>query len=252
MSLGIIIELLSLSLALTGLLLQTRRDPSVPTSWHNLSNGGRFVLVLLVLVASAKIVKSQNDSRAQHEASVKLQISNNDLIETNKHLIKVMSVAGGYSALISGIVVFDGIPAKQKVEEALRNLFLKYAEVEVTASNRLGTYEGRVDYGAHPEVRRYLNLTHVQDDSILVRLRNRIPIDQWPRAFFYEIRCANFKILNAEKIQYARFDQNERMQAAAGVFEWWPDFRSLYGARSLYIDKLKIEELEEIPIGREF
>jgi hypothetical protein len=69
-----------------------------------------------------------------------------------------MSVAGGYSALLSGVVVFDQVPSRQRVEEALRNLFLKYAEVDIGAWNRLGEYSGRVDYGAHPEVRRYLNL----------------------------------------------------------------------------------------------
>jgi len=259
MSLGLAIEILSLALALGGLLLQTRRDPGAPPSWRNLSRGGRLILILLVVVASVKIVKNQQDGIAQRKATearaaemAKLQASNTDLLSTNQHLIKVMSVASGYSALLSGVVIFERVPNERKVEETLRNLFLKYAEIEITASNRLGTYQGRVDYGTHPEVRRYLNIQHVQEDPILLRLQGRIPEHQWPLAFFFEIRCANLKILNQEKIQYARFDQNERLQASVRVFDWWRDFRSLYGVRTLYIDKLTIEELGEVPIEKTF
>ena len=259
MSLGLTIEILSLVLALGGLLLQTRRDPGAPPSWRNLSKGGRLILVLLVVVASVKIVKNQQDSAAQREATkeratemAKLQASNTDLLSTNQHLIKVMSVASGYSALLSGVVIFEQVPTEHRVEEALRNLFLKYAEIEIEASNRLGTYKGRVDYGAHPEVRRYLNLQHIQEDPILLRLQDRVPKQQWPLAFFFEIRCANLKILSQEKIQYARFDQNERLRVSARVFDWWRDFRSLYGVRTLYIDKLTIEELGEVPIEKTF
>ncbi len=273
MSLGIAIELLSLALALGGLLLQTRHDPDAPLSWRNLSKGGRLILLLLVVVASVKIVKNQQDGAAQSKAAdasaskmaelqasadasaarmAKLQASNTDLLSTNQHLIKVMSVASGYSALLSGVVIFERATDGRRVEEALRNLFLKYAEIEITASNRLGTYQGRVDYGAHPEVRRYLNLQRVQDDPILLRLQGRVPEHQRSQAFFFEIRCANLKILNQEKIQYARFDPNEQLRVSARVFDWWKDFRSLYGVRSLYVDKLTIEELGETPIEKTF
>lgn len=259
MSLGIAIELLSLALALGGLLLQTRHDPNAPLSWRNLSKGGRLILLLLVVVASVKIVKNQQDGAAQSKAAdasearmAKLQASNTDLLSTNQHLIKVMSVASGYSALLSGVVIFERAIDGHRVEEALRHLFLKYAEIEITASNRLGTYQGRVDYGAHPEVRRYLNLQRVQGDPIMLRLLGRVPEHQRAQAFFFEIRCANLKILNQEKIQYARFDLNEHLRVSARVFDWWKDFRSLYGVQSLYIDKLTIEELGEVPIEKTF
>ena len=259
MSLGTLIELLTLTIALTGLLLQTRRDPSAPPSWRNLSRGGRLVLVVLVVLASVKIYKGQIDSAAQRKASeagakrfTELQASNEDLLSTNKHLIKVMSVASGYNALLSGMVVFKEVPTQKIVEEVLRNIFLKYAEVEISASNRLGKYIGRMDYGAHPELRRYLNAQRIQDDPELKRIRDLVPEPQWSRAFYYEIRCASLKILNRENIQYARFDPLERIEVRARVFDWWRDFRSLYGVDILYIDKLTIEELGDTPIEMRF
>jgi hypothetical protein len=245
MPLGIIIEILSLILALCGILLQTRRDPSAAPSWRNLSNGGRLILFLIVIAASIKIIKSKIDSTAQHNA-------NAELLKTNQHLIKVMSVSSGYNALLTGIVIFEGLPAQNQVEKTLSNLFLKYAEVQITATNSFGTYEGRVDYGAHPEVRRFLNIQHIQEDSILLRLRSLVSESQKLNAYFFEIRCANLKILSKDKIQYAHFDSKDQIHGAAKVFEWWHDFRSLYGVRSLYIDKLTIEELGEIQIGRQF
>jgi len=259
MSLGITIEILSLILALGGILLQTRRDPSLPPSWRNLSNGGRLILLLIVVAATIKIIKGQIDNRTQHETSIandaklaQMQMTNTELLKTNQHLIRVMSVASGYSALLSGVVIFDGPASPHQVEEALRNLFLKYAAVEITAINSLGTYEGRVDHGAHPEVRRFLNLQRIQEDSTLLRLRNIVTEQQQPNAFFFEIRCANLKILNQDKIQYAHFDNKDQIHVSAKVFDWWYDFRSLYGVKSLYIDKLAIEELGEIQIGQQF
>ncbi|RON34433.1 hypothetical protein BK661_10160 [Pseudomonas frederiksbergensis] len=255
----LIIEVLTLALALGGLLLQTRHDPGAPPSWRNLSKGGRLILMLLVVATSFKIFKTQQDNNAQEIAAEKraeemdgLKVSNANLLSTNQHLIKVMSVASGYSALLSGVVIFEGVPNGHGVEEALRNLFLKYAEIEITASNRLGTYQGRVDYGAHPEVRRYLNLQHIQSDPVLLRLQSRIPEQKRPSAFFFEIRCANLKILNQDKIQYARFDEDEPLRVSARVFDWWRDFRSLYGVHTLYIDKLMIEELGEVNIKETF
>jgi len=237
---------------MTGLLLQPRRSPDDPPSWRNLSRAGRLVLVLLVVVTVAKIVKSQGEAISQRQASEASAKKLTELQATNQRLIKVMSVSGGYSALLSGVVVFEQPPDQQRVEEALRNLFLKYAEVDIEASNQFGTYQGRVDYGAHPEVRRYLSFERIHDDPDLVRYRDQVPRQRWPQAFFYEIRCANLKILNDDKIEYVRFDPQEEIRVQARVFDWWRDFRSLYGVQSLYIDSLTIEELGKIPIDRTF
>ena len=95
--------MLSLLLAVGGILFQTRRDPSSPPSWRNLSNGGRIILFLIVMGATIKIIKSKIDSKAQYDASAaneikltQMQMTNGELLKTNQHLIKVMSVSSGF------------------------------------------------------------------------------------------------------------------------------------------------------------
>ena len=209
MSLSVVIEILALALALCGLLLQTRRDPNLQPSWRNLSWAGRLILVLLIAIAAFKVVKGNQDAEAARRARAETKKSYDSLLAVNNQLVRVMSVASGYSAQISGVIVFAITPDQDNVEKALENLFLKFAEVEVVASNRLGEFHGRVDYGAHPDVFRFLNLQRIQEDPLLVQLRDRVPASERPRAFFFMIRCGNFKMLNADKVQYARLAPND-------------------------------------------
>jgi hypothetical protein len=282
MHLGTLIELVALVVAISGLILQTRRDTASPASWHNLSRSGRFVLCLLVLLAGIKVYKSYQDSTKSAQDSVaaegreadlrrdlkNLGDSNRDmekaakqrefelnqklaeLREANRDLIKVASVATGYSALIQGVAVFSRPVNSVTIDEAFRNLFLKYAHIEISATNRFGLHQGRVDYGAHPEVRRYLSLSGRLNDPTLLKYQALVQETERSRSFFFEIRCSNFRILNNDRIQYVRFSNDPPIRATVAVFPQWDDFRRLYSLSKLYLDQVVIEELDTIPINR--
>jgi hypothetical protein len=70
-----------------------------------------------------------------------------------------MSVSDGYNALIRGVVSFTETVTDQKIRDALHNLFLKYAEVQLFAENIFGKYSGKIDYAASPEIRRFIRLS---------------------------------------------------------------------------------------------
>lgn len=152
---GFVIEGIPVSLALSALLLQPRRNSSEPPSWRNLTGAGRLVLLLILLEGAAKLAKYASDSPATREAAGRQEATVADPRTTNQLLIKVMSVADGYNAHVLGVVTFDRELPGPRVEEALRNLFLKYVSIELKAQNRLGVYRGRIDNGAQPAVFRY-------------------------------------------------------------------------------------------------
>ncbi|WP_223527646.1 hypothetical protein [Pseudomonas sp. GL-R-19] len=252
-----------MALALAGLLLQTRHEPSAPPSWKNLSKSGRLVLLLLLIISTAKIYKGYYDDELKTIAGSErasemrqLQTSNASLLETNEHLIKVMSVASGYNALLSGVIYFEQPTNKTKITDssvrhALENIFVKYAEVTIKASNKLGDYSGRVDFGYPPEVKRYLNLSLSGSDATLIKYREKTFDSPAVNAFYFEVRCPNLKILNREKIQYARFSSQEPLTVSVRKYEYWGDFERLYHVRGVYIDKLEIEELGPVRIAQD-
>jgi hypothetical protein len=249
MNLGTLVELIALALAVSGLLLQPKKDPSAPPSWRNLSTAGRIILGLILVAGVIKLTKSKLDGEAQARARERQQAVIDSLQESNRHLIKVMSVSGGYNARLHGVVTFDGYPSESRIEEALRNLFLKFASVELSVASQGGRYQGRVDYGAHPEVYRYLNLRTVGSSSTLIPADLQRPGLSDGRSFYFEVRCPALKILNDEKIQYVRYASDPPMQARVVTLpEIWADFRRLYGIRDLAVYEIDIEELGKVRI----
>ena len=175
-----------------------------------------------------------------------------DQKEINRHLIKVMSVADGYNVIIRGVAVFNRQRNDQQIRDALKNIFLKYAEINIQAENKLGLYQGKIDYATHPEVRKFLNLQESENESFYYKYQehliesryryNRPPTFE-PFPYFFEIRCSGLKILNKDNIQYARFDKNEYIDIKAQTFEWSRDFSRIYHIGIVMIDEVEIEEL---------
>jgi hypothetical protein len=258
MTLGLLVESIAFVLAVAGLLLQPKRDPSAPPSWSNLSRMGKLILVLILAAGSAKMIKMVRDGRAQaaQRAAQQTLIDRQnqelrDLKETNQHLIKVMSVAGGYNARVEGVVTFARPVSDGQIREALRNLFLKFALIEIEASNRLGEYRGRVDYGAHPELFRYLWLARVNSESMLIPNSARVTGPDLDRSYYFELRCANLKILNPQRIQYAQFDNDPPVRAKVLSNPYaWKDFHTLYGIKRLTTFRLTLEELGEVTLAQ--
>ena len=250
-------ESAALFLALAAVLLQPKRDPEGPASWRNLSASGQLLLVVIIFVGVLKIGKVIHDSAVQqaerdsHVREVKqLNDSLADLRDTNKHLIKVMSVADGYNALVSGTVVFTRPVSENQIRETCENLFLKYALIVLEARNKLGVYYGRVDYGVQPTLWKYRRLSEIEASPELLKLKAAVPDTALDRAYYFELRCAHLKILNGEKVQYVRFARTDTMNADVMVLPQWPDFQRLYPVDQVYLEKVTIEELGDMPIRR--
>lgn len=245
----LLLEVIGVALAIGGLLLQTKKNATAPSSWANLSTAGRIVLALVVLAGTLRIQKSRVDSAAQQTSSARQRAVIDSLQATNQYLIKVMSVAGGYSARLHGIVTFARSPTDVEVRHALQNLFFKFAAVDLTASNRFGNYRGRVDYGAHPEVYLFRNLAAMTHEPGLLPADLSIPEDERVRSFYFDVRCSALKILNDDKIQYAQFPGDAPVHAQITT---WPgalrDFQSLYGVTYLRVYRIDLEELGSVPI----
>jgi hypothetical protein len=257
MTIDLFLETAALFLALAAVLMQPKRNPDEPASWRNLSAVGRILLAVIVIVGIVKIGKSIRDATAQRmerdaHAKEVAQLNSNitDLRETNTHLIKVMSVADGYNALVSGTVTFQRAVGEPEIKHALENMFLKYAHVNLEAKNKLGVYHGRIDYGVHPLLWKYRRLSEIQSAPELVRLRESVPPGAIDRSYYFELRCSGLKIFSDAKIQYAHFGPSDRLDAHLEVFSWWHDFQALYAIEHVFIDKITIEELGDIPIHK--
>jgi hypothetical protein len=73
MVLGYVLEVITVILALSGLLFQPKRDPTASPSWANLSSAGRLIFTLIVLGFLVKIGKVNHDSRSQARQSTQQQ-----------------------------------------------------------------------------------------------------------------------------------------------------------------------------------
>jgi hypothetical protein len=244
-----LIEGIAVALALSALLLQPRRNPAEPASWKNLSNAGRLVLFLVLLAGTAKIVKQVTDSVAARRSAIRQENTITDLRATNQLLVKVMSVADGYNAHVLGIAVFKKDLPGPRLEEALRNIFLKSLSIDLRASNSLGFYTGRIDYGAHPVLFKYLNVSRLESTTPLLSSLPSLSEQERSRSFFFDIRCANLKILNQDKIEYARTEGDPRVWGDVTIFpDSWSDFRTFYGLQEIFVDKVTLEELGDVEI----
>lgn len=257
MFLKLFIEGVAVSLAVAGLLLQPKKDSSRPPSWANLTGVGRIILGLILIAGFAKTVKAISDERSAaaqrvRQAEVIEQQKNDlaDLRETNAHLIKVMSVAGGYNAQLHGVVTLRRASSEAQVRDAIENLFLKYAFVTLNASNKLGEYSGRVDYGTHPELRRYRAASALGSDTELTVHAADLSPSERSRSFYFEVRCGSLKILNHDRIQYVRFANDHPVSAKVESYPVaWRDFQQLYGVERIYLDRIVIEELGEVTLN---
>lgn len=249
MFIELLIGIATLIIALNGLIYEPKKDPKGPVSWKNINRYGKLLIGLLVLLIALQLTKSFFDqvaSSKQNDQIEELLTSQDELQDINQHLIKVMSVADGYNAAIRGMVIFRSTVTENQIRDALRNLFLKYAEIEIQAYNKLGQYEGRIDHASHPEVRKFLRLSDIDEDSEYNRYREM----RSENSYFFEIRCSNIKILNQYKIQYARFDPYEKLDVQVRTFSWSRDFNRIYNVAGIYIRDIEIEELDILPIEK--
>lgn len=249
----IAIVVASMFVALNGLLYQPKKDSTKPVSWQNINLVGKILFGLVILLAILATTKSiydegnyEKEIKSRNDRITGLIESQRELKEINNHLIKVMSVADGYNAIIRGVITFKQSVDDTQIRNALKNLFLKYAEVDLKAENKLGEYRGRIDYAAHPEVRKFLHLSNLEPDSYFSRYQNYSN----HRSYYFEIRCSRIKILNPDNIQYARFSPDEDLHVRVNTFEWSRDFGRLYYVEKIMIDEIEIEELEKITLQK--
>lgn len=251
MNIRIILEVVAMVLAVSGLLLQPKKNPAEPSSWKNLSVAGRIILVLIVLAAVLKLVQSRKDSESQQMVREMQKKEIDSLQKTNNYLVKAISVSTGYNARIHGVVTFNYPSSDAQIRAALKNLFLKFAAVDLLAVNEYGEFHGRVDYGAHPEVYLYRSLLSMGDDSSLLPADLNLSAEDQRLSYYFDVRCAQLKILNSDKIEYVKFRNDQPVSAKITT---WPnalrDFQSLYGIKYLRVYKVDLEELGSIPVSQ--
>jgi hypothetical protein len=249
MALDTIAELLTLALAVAAILVDPKRDQSAPASWPNLTPLGRITLIAILCLSGLKLAKLAGDAKSARRKDQERQHEVTRLRETNDYLIKAVSVGSGYNAIISGVATFYTPPSEDQTEKALKNLFLKYADIELSAVNKFGVFEGRIDHGTHPEPRLYLRLTAIGSDGYdFSEMKHYVPSPDWPRSVAFKIRCGNLKLLNAQKIQYVVVNDDGGVRAHATKVSFWSDFKSLYRVSSVYLDRITIEEIGDIPL----
>jgi hypothetical protein len=249
MALDTIAELLTLGLAIAAILVDPKRDQSARTSWSNLTSLGRMTLIAILCLSVLKLAKMAGDQSSALQKDQERQQEVARLRETNDYLIKAVSVGSGYNAVITGVATFYTPPSEHQTEKALENLFLKYAEIKLSAVNDFGVFEGRIDHGTHPEPRLYLRLTAIDSDGYdFHEIRRYVPRPLWPRSVAFKIRCGNLKLLNAQNIQYVVVNNGGGVRAQATKVSFWSDFKSLYGVSSVYLDRVTIEEIGDIPL----
>lgn len=245
MLLTIVILIVTMFVALNGLIYQPKKDVNKLVSWKNMNVTGKILFGLIILFTVLNIAKNIDEVKARDSKINELITSQRELKEINSHLIKVMSVADGYNALIRGVVSFRINVNEAQIRDALKNLFLKYAEIDLKAENKLGKYNGRIDYATHPEVRKFLHLSEMEPGYF-----SRYPRHFSGIPYFFEIRCSGIKILNESKIQYARFSPEERLNVQVNTFEWSRDFGRLYHIEMVMIDEVEIEELGKVKLDK--
>lgn len=246
MFLTIVIHIVVMFVALNGLIYQPKKDVNKPVSWKNMNVTGKILFGLIILLTILNVAKSIHEVKARESKINELINSQKELKEINSHLIKVMSVVDGYNALIRGVVSFRTNVNEAQIRNALRNLFLKYVEIDLTAENKLGKYNGRIDYATHPEVRKFLRLSSEMEPGYFSRYGRHL----LGNSYFFEIRCSGIKILNESKIQYAPFSPEEHLNVQVNTFEWSRDFGRLYHIEMVMIDEVEIEELGKVRLEK--
>lgn len=236
------VGLITIILALNGLLFQTKKDANGTSSWSNLNTTGRILLILILSLGILNIAKGLYDDQTNALETAKLK-------KANERLMKVVSVSSGYNALIRGVVSFSRPVSEDRFRDAAKNLFLKYVSVDLYAENKEGRYEGKVDFGTHPELWKFRNLSQISDGAILSKYRDVLSGVPKNQIFFYEIRCSNLKILSQEKIQYTKLDDTDDLKVIVQERLGYIDFGQVYNVKSIYIDEVQIEELGNYKIG---
>ncbi|MFZ1692791.1 MAG: hypothetical protein WAT74_06335 [Flavobacteriales bacterium] len=264
MTLKLTLELFAFALAILGLLGDNWRNKDEPKNFKNLKLAGRITLALIVLAAIGKTWKQLQDDRYAKQAaeistkrieeqSALIRQQSHDLEalrKTNDRLLKVVSVGNGYNAQVHGIVIFDEPQTDASVRKALENLFLKFVSIRLVARNEMGEFTGRVDYSARPEVHRYLTAGAAPLSATLSGQFSQVAAADRARAFYFEVRCPELKILNKERIQYAALEGDTAMAAHVEMFpDPWRDFRRLYRVKDILLDRVVIQELGEAIIN---
>jgi hypothetical protein len=240
---NLIVALITLVLALNGLLFQPKKDPNGAVKWSNLNRTGKVLLIFILSLGILNIAKGIIDDRNNKKYQ-------DDLRQTNQYIIKVMSVADGYNALIRGVVTFTQPVSEDEFRKAADNLFLKYVTGKLYAQNKLGRYEGRMDYGTHPALWKFRNLSQISDDTILSRYRNVFAETPENQRFFYEIKFSKLKMLSPDRIQYARLDDTDEVRVTVEENQFFRDFGEVYHVNAIFIDELEIEELGKYEIKK--
>jgi hypothetical protein len=160
-----------------------------------------------------------------------------NLSAVNGHLMKVISVANGYDVILRGAIMMRKPYTESNLRHALANI-LKGIEVFFKARNMLGEYDG----GLHSEARilKYILLPIKGFEEYGRYISNTSGV-----SYYFEVEFDKVKILNKEKIQYAKFDTSDKFSVDVRTSYTGDIYVSLYHVDTLIISKVEIVELEE-------
>ena len=183
-----VIGILTLIVALNGILFQPKKNIRKPLSLKNLNKFGFVLIGVLLILTSVTIYQQVND-----------KLDNKKLQERNEYILKAMNFCNGYDLLVSGTIQFKKSESEKHIRTSLKNLFIKEAKVQLVTHNNLGNFEGEVNAYKNVEINKFWNLRR---EGSSAKNTNR-----------FELKFEDVKILNKESIPYVKLSNEDKIEA---------------------------------------
>ena len=255
----IIAILISTLIGLNGVLFQPKKNPDEKVSWKNINSWGKALLASLIVLGMLSIIQTiQTDKKnkikeetletEKIEQRIRFENEKAEQKDFSNYLIKVASICEGYTVIIRGTVDFYHSPMDTELKNTLKNMWFKYLDCKILAENKFGNYEGNLFASYPPLIQRYLNLRVEKPQSEFI---NRFESSDYMNPFFFELNFSNVKIVNEEKIMFAKHGQS-KIDIRVNKTAFANDFNRLYGVRQITISDIILNDYEPIEINETF
>jgi len=246
METSIIVIVISTFTALNGVLFQPKKDPEKKISWSNVNKWGKLLLTsifILGLVSSIQIIQTNKKTKIKEK---KLKVEKEEQKDFNNYLIKVASVCDGYTSIIRGTLDFEKAPTEAIVRSTLQNMFFKYLQCEILASNKFGNFKAKLFNSSQPYIKRFLNLRIETPRSDFIK---NFESSRYQNPFFFELSFDKVKLINENEIMFAKHGQSE-VYTNIEKTSYADDFSRLYGIKSIFITEIVINDYKPISINK--
>ena len=230
-------------IALNGILFETRKNSKKRLSWNNINKYGILLITLLILITGLSVIQEILDEKDDKKREQVYNDKMNELREYNLYMLKAIGMEKGYTLSVMGYIQFKKSVSKSFIDTALKNLFVKGAEIEINATNKYGTFKGTTNHSRNIRVDSidvFLN-THRNRNNRFTRLDEEL--NNRNNCYFFKIRCFSIYLRNDEKIPYVKISQNDSINIFARRLLYYSAFMDLYHVTDYNLTIIEIEEL---------